>query len=88
MLGHGEYGALFESESPQQLAKVVIDLLREDEKRRALAQRGKIYAQRFDWDVVAEDIFSIYEMALVGSNGVTLSSENRAWNRFLGREGN
>jgi phosphatidylinositol alpha-mannosyltransferase len=40
-----------------------------------------------DLDVVAEDIFSIYEMALVGGNGVTLSSENRAWNRFLGREG-
>jgi phosphatidylinositol alpha-mannosyltransferase len=52
-----------------------------------LARRGKAYAQRFDWDVVAEDIFSIYEMALVGGNGVTLSSENRAWNRFLGREG-
>jgi phosphatidylinositol alpha-mannosyltransferase len=88
LLGHGEYGALFQSENAQDLAKVVIDLLREDEKRRALAQRGKAYAQRFDWDVVAEDIFSIYEMALVGSEGVTLSSENRAWNRFLGREGN
>ena len=88
LLGSGEYGALFQSENSQDLAKVVIDLLREDEKRRALAQRGKAYAQRFDWDVVAEDIFSIYEMALVGSNGVTLSSENRAWNRFLGREGN
>ena len=32
-------------------------------------------------------ISSIYEMALVGGVGVTLSSENRAWNRFLGREG-
>jgi phosphatidylinositol alpha-mannosyltransferase len=88
LLGNGEYGALFQSENPQDLAKVVIDLLRDDEKRRTLAQRGKAYAQRFDWDVVAEDIFSIYEMALVGSDGVTLSSENRAWNRFLGREGN
>ena len=88
LLGNGEYGALFQSENPQDLAKVVIDLLREDEKRRTLGQRGKAYAQRFDWDVVAEDIFSIYEMALVGSDGVTLSSENRAWNRFLGREGN
>jgi len=27
-------------------------------------------------------------MALVGGKGVTLSSENRAWNRFLGREVN
>ena len=87
LLGNGRYGALFESENPQELAKVVIDLLREKDKRLALARRGKEYAQRFDWDVVAEDIFSIYEMALVGSDGVTLSSENRAWNRILGREG-
>jgi phosphatidylinositol alpha-mannosyltransferase len=88
LLGNGEYGALFESENPQELAKVVIDLLRDADKRKSLAQRGKVYAQRFDWDVVAEDICSIYEMALVGGKGVTLSSENRAWNRFLGREGN
>ncbi len=88
LLGHGQFGALFESENPQDLAKVAIDLLRDDEKRRELSRKGKDYAQRFDWDVVAEDIYSIYEMALVGSSGVTLSSENRAWNRFLGREGN
>jgi phosphatidylinositol alpha-mannosyltransferase len=88
LLGHGEYGALFQSENAQDLAKVAIDLLRDDEKRKDLSRKGKDYAQRFDWDVVAEDIYSIYEMALVGSSGVTLSSENRAWNRFLGREGN
>ncbi len=88
LLGHGQFGALFESENPQDLAKVAIDLLRDDEKRCELSRKGKDYAQRFDWDVVAEDIYSIYEMALVGSSGVTLSSENRAWNRFLGREGN
>ncbi len=88
LLGHGQYGALFQSENAQDLAKVAIDLLRDDEKRKDLSRKGKDYAQRFDWDVVAEDIYSIYEMALVGSSGVTLSSENRAWNRFLGREGN
>ncbi len=88
LLGHGEYGALFESENPQNLAKIAIELLRDEEKRKNLSRKGKEYAQRFDWDVVAEDIFSIYEMSLVGSSGVTLSSENRAWNRFLGRDGN
>ena len=88
LLGHGQYGALFESENSLDLARVAIDLLRDDEKRRELSRKGKDYAQRFDWDVVAEDVYSIYEMALVGSSGVTLSSENRAWNRFLGREGN
>jgi phosphatidylinositol alpha-mannosyltransferase len=87
LLGGGAYGALFESENPQELAKVVIDLLRNDEKRSDLAKRGKEYAQRFDWDVVAEEIFSIYEMSMVGNQGVRLASENRSWGRFLGREG-
>ena len=88
LLGEGAYGALFPSENSQELAKVVIELLRDSEKRNALASSGKSYAQRFDWDVVAEDIFSIYEMAIVGSQGVRLASESRSWNRFLGREEN
>ena len=87
LLGGGKYGALFSSENSQELAKVVIDLLRDNKKRSEQAARGKEYAQKFDWDVVAEDIFSIYEMALVGSEGVSLSSDNRPWNRILGREG-
>ena len=86
LLGAGAYGALFPSENSQELAKIVIELLRNPQKRRALASAGKNYAQRFDWDVVAEDIFSIYEMALVGSQGVRLASESRSWNKFLGRE--
>lgn len=88
LLGHGEFGALFQSENAQDLAKVAIDLFRDEVKRTELSRKGKEYAQRFDWDVVAEEILSIYEMSLVGSSGVNLPSDNRAWNRFLGREGN
>jgi phosphatidylinositol alpha-mannosyltransferase len=88
LLGHGEFGALFESENANDLAKVVIDLLRNLSKRNDLSVRGKAYAQRFNWDVVAEDIFSIYQMSLVGNSGVHLASENRAWNRFLGKDAN
>jgi phosphatidylinositol alpha-mannosyltransferase len=87
LLGHGEYGALFPSENSQELAKVIIDLLRDEDKRKKLAQRGKEHAQRFDWDVVAEEIYSIYEMSMVGSQGVRLASDNRGWARFLGRDG-
>jgi phosphatidylinositol alpha-mannosyltransferase len=87
LLGHGEYGALFPSENAQELAKVIIDLLRDNDKRRELAKKGKEYAQRFDWDVVAEEIYSIYEMSMVGGQGVRLASENRGWSRFLGRDG-
>ena len=85
LLGHGQYGTLFESENSQDLSKKIIDLLGDEKKRREIAQRGKIYAQEFDWDVVAEKIYDVYEMAMVGGATVSLSSENRAWNKFLGR---
>ena len=85
LLGHGKYGTLFQSENPDDLAKKVIDLLGNEGERREIATRGKLYAQEFDWDVVAEKIYDVYEMAMVGGSTVTLSSENRAWNKFLGR---
>ncbi len=87
LLGHGEYGTLFESENPQDLAVKVVALLKDSVARKEIAQRGKNYAQAFDWDVVADKIYDVYQMAMVGGNGVTLSSENRAWNKLLGRQG-
>ncbi len=86
LLGGGEFGALFESENSTDLAKVIIDLLRDGNKRKHLSIAGKAHAQIFDWDVVAEQIFSIYEMAIVGGQGVSLSSDGRAWGRFLSRD--
>ena len=86
LLGQGEFGALFESESSSELAKVVIDLLRDQEKRKELSNRGKERAKMFDWTVVAEQIFSVYEMSIVGSQKVRLASDTRPWNRFLSKE--
>ena len=86
LLGQGEYGALFESESSTELAKVVIDLLRDETKRKELSSRGRERAKKFDWKVVAEQIFSVYEMSIVGSQKVRLASDTRPWNRFLGKE--
>jgi len=64
----------------------VIALLGDEKGRKEIAGRGKSYAQEFNWDVVAEKIYDVYEMAMVGGSTVTLSSENRAWNKFLGRQ--
>ena len=64
----------------------MIDLLGDEERRKEIAHRGKVYAESFDWDVVAEKIYDVYEMAMVGGATVSLSSENRAWNKFLGRQ--
>ena len=85
LLGHGKYGSLFQSENPEDLAKRAIELFNSPELRRTIARAGREYAQSFDWDVVAERIYDVYEMAMVGHNGVTLTSDNRAWNKLLGR---
>jgi phosphatidylinositol alpha-mannosyltransferase len=86
VLGNGEFGALFESENSENLAKVIIDLLRDDEKREALAIAGAKHAQRFDWGQVGEEIFEVYELAMVKGEKVSLTSDNRPWSRFLGRD--
>jgi phosphatidylinositol alpha-mannosyltransferase len=85
LLGHGKFGTLFQSENSQDLASKAIELLNNPEGRLSIAKAGREYSQNFDWDVVAERIYDVYEMAMVGSNGVTLSSDNRAWNKLLGR---
>jgi phosphatidylinositol alpha-mannosyltransferase len=86
LLGSGQYGALFESENATDLARVIIDLLRDDEKRKELIQRGKNRGKGFDWTVVAEQIYSVYEMSIVGSEKVRLASDTRSWNRFLSKD--
>ncbi len=85
LLGHGKYGSLFQSENSEDLAKRAIELFNNPELRRTIARAGREYAQSFDWDDVAERIYDVYEMAMVGHNGVTLTSDNRAWNKLLGR---
>ena len=88
LLGGGEFGALFTSEDSKDLATTIIDLLGDADKRSELARKGKEHAQIFNWEVVAEQIFSIYEMAMVGSEKITLTSENRSWNRLFSRGAN
>ena len=88
LLGHGEFGALFTSEDATDLAKVVIDLLRDENKRKDLAAIGRSRGQSFDWDIVAQQIYSVYEMSIVGGDKVKLASDTRSWNRFLSKDDN
>ena len=86
LLGHGQYGALFKSEDSTDLAKVIIDLLRDDKKRSELASKGRARGQSFDWKIIAEQIYSVYEMSIVGSEKVKLASDTRSWSRFLSKD--
>lgn len=85
LLGEGKYGTLFTSEDSSDLSRAIIQIFSNDDLRNRLRADGKGYAQSFDWDVVAERIYDVYEMAMVGLGKVVLSSENRGWNKFLGK---
>jgi phosphatidylinositol alpha-mannosyltransferase len=85
LLGNGAYGSLFSSEDASSLANSISSMLQNSIEREKLKIEGKIYAQKFDWDEVAMRIYDVYEMAMVGLGKVTLSSENRGWNKFLGK---
>ena len=81
VLENGEAGALFINEDSEDLAKTLVSMLKEDQIRNRLASNGKLSAQKYDWQVVAEQIESVYEMAIAGGQRVTLASENRFWKR-------
>ncbi|MBU6263683.1 MAG: glycosyltransferase family 4 protein [Actinomycetales bacterium] len=85
VLQNGKFGRLFKSEDSTDLAKVIIDLLRDRDARDQMAKSGQEYAQKFDWDEVARDIFEVYEMAIVGNGKVGLVADNRPWNRIWNR---
>jgi phosphatidylinositol alpha-mannosyltransferase len=86
LLGQGQFGALFKSEDSTELAKVIIDLLRDEKKRLNLAMAGRSRGKSFDWEIIAEQIYSVYEMSIVGSEKVKLASDTRSWNRFLTKD--
>jgi phosphatidyl-myo-inositol alpha-mannosyltransferase len=85
VLQNGKFGRLFKSEDSTDLAKVIIDLLRDRDARDQMAKSGQEYSQKFDWDVVARDIFEVYEMAIVGNGKVGLVADSRPWNRMWNR---
>jgi glycosyltransferase involved in cell wall biosynthesis len=45
---------------PEAIGQALADLLDDDERRRALGERGCAFARRFDWSVVAEDLAREY----------------------------
>ena len=81
VLENGEAGELFKNEDSADLAKVLVALLRDEHKRKRLGENGRLSAQKYDWQVVAEQIENVYEMAIAGGQRVTLASENRFWSR-------
>lgn len=57
---HGKSGYLFESNDPKELAKYLIDLLIDKEKRLSFGEQGKLIVDRYSKEVVVTELFNIY----------------------------
>jgi phosphatidylinositol alpha-mannosyltransferase len=64
VLDDGVQGILVEPRAPQALAKAVIDLLRDPERRARLGQAGWVKAAAYDWPRVARQVLDFYEEVL------------------------
>ena len=81
VLENGDAGLLFKNGDSPDLAKVLIGLLRDEQLQQNLSGKGKLSSQKYDWQVVADQILSVYEMAMAGNKKVGLISDSRFWNR-------
>lgn len=61
VLDDGVQGVLVEPRNPQALAKAIIDLLLDPERRARLGQAGRAKAALYDWQRVARQVLSFYE---------------------------
>lgn len=81
LLAIGECGATFVSEDAADLARSIIELLKNPERLKKLAENGVDCAIRFDWGTVASQIMSVYEVAMTGQGKVAVGSENASWKK-------
>ncbi len=78
----GDAGAMFRNEDPHDLARVVIQLLRDPGEREALVRRGHERVQAFDWQRVAQDILDVYDSVITGETGVREDLRGQLVGRF------
>jgi phosphatidylinositol alpha-mannosyltransferase len=58
---HGVEGLLVRPEDPQALADALIELLRDPDRCRAMAARGRERSHFYSWDRVGQQVLSYYE---------------------------
>lgn len=67
VLDEGRAGVLFRTGDADDLARTLVDLLRDDERRTAVAAAGAAAVHRYDWSTVTHQVLTVYEMAVDGS---------------------
>jgi phosphatidylinositol alpha-mannosyltransferase len=84
VLDGGAAGETFVNEDARDLARQLLALLGDPQRRQELAARGRQRADRFDWSVVASDVMAVYETITEGGSRVRPTPEGASrWSRLL-----
>lgn len=61
VLEYGKSGVTFKNEDFQDLARVLIELLQDEDKLAHLKRAGLARSAQFDWNIVADKVLAVYE---------------------------
>ncbi len=76
VLEEGEAGVLFRNGDGDHLAKVLVDVLRDPERRKEVVAVASEAVQRYDWSVVTREVLTVYEMVLAASEATVRVTED------------
>lgn len=84
VLDGGRTGAVFETGSAPALARTVVDLLGDQDRREALRRAGHERAARFDWSSVSRQVMAVYETVIAGADAEPAEPTPRGlWGRLV-----
>ncbi|HTX26879.1 MAG TPA: glycosyltransferase family 4 protein [Streptosporangiaceae bacterium] len=79
VLRGGEAGELFATGDAADLARVAGRLLDDAPRRAELSAAALAEVARYDWSVVARDVFRVYETVVLGSTEAAVVPDARGW---------
>ncbi|WP_186812554.1 glycosyltransferase family 4 protein [Cellulomonas composti] len=66
VLDDGAAGALFRTGDEADLARTLVALLRDPERRAAMVRHASDVVRQYDWSAVTDQVLAVYEMAVAG----------------------
>lgn len=87
VLDHGRAGATFSTGDPQDLARAVIELLANPQRREQLVISGRRRATDFDWGNIARRILAVYDSITVSGETVNVDLRGQLVGRLARRSG-
>jgi len=66
VLDDGAAGVLFRTGDSDDLARTLVEVLRDPARRAEVAARASTVVRRYDWSAVTDQVLAVYEMAVAG----------------------